>query len=322
MSAAIPLPARSFVGRRAPSRVLRHSLDSGCEAARPERSVRAAAAASGAGMPESSQPDLLQAVHERSRRRWPAVEWPLDSYATHVGDERPPHLEDLYLGGAGGHRVEGAWAAIAAELSESLAARLRRQPCGASTPEDLVSDSIATLMADDPSSELRMDGRPPAKLIRYRGRTSLVNYFLVVAKRLAIGSHRKTRREQEVPEAFEAADGRSTGAFDGEDREQAARLFEGVRSAYDSLSSRQRFLLAMIYGRGMGKSDAGRLAGLPPWGVTRELDRVHDSMQASLKSLLPDDWAPLSREAWAAAWQSCWSDGAESPQSPAEEAPR
>lgn len=273
-------------------------------------------------MPHSPSPDSLQGVHARSLRRWPKVEWPWESYATHVGDERPPHLEDLYLGGAGGHRVDGAWAAIAAELSEPLTVRLRRQPCGASTPEDLVSDSIATLMADDLTSDLRVEGRPPSKLIRYRGRTSLVNYFLVVAKRLAIGSHRRTRREQAPTEGFDPPDAAVAFASDGEDRELASQLFEGVRHAYASLSSRQRFLLAMIHGRGMGKSDAGRLVGLPPWGVTRELDRVHDAMQASLQHLLPDDWSRLSREAWAEAWRACWSETMESPHPSPEESPR
>lgn len=258
-------------------------------------------------MPDLPNEDPLKPSHERAQRRWPTIRWGWDAFAAHTGDERPPHLEDLYLGGAAGHRVDGAWAAISTELSEPLASRLRRQACGTSTPEDLVSESIATMMADDPTSSIQVAGRPPSKLIRYRGRTTLVNYFLVVAKRLAISSHRKGRLEQGEPIGFDppAAEPPPDG---GESREQAEQLFAGVRRAYASLSARQRFLLAMIYGRGLGKSEAGRLVGLPPWGVTRELDRVHDAMRAALAALLPDSWAPLPQEAWAAAWKSCWNE--------------
>jgi DNA-directed RNA polymerase specialized sigma24 family protein len=259
-------------------------------------------------MPEAVEASDLQEVHGRAQRRWPIVGWPLEAYAAHVGEERPPHLEDLYLGGAGGHRVEGSWAAISQELREPLAARLRKQPCGDSSPEDLVSESIATLMAEDPTSELQVEGRRPAKLIRYRGRTTLVNYFLVVAKRLAIGGHRKTRREQREPEQFDPAASTDAPSEDLDRREGAERLFAAVQGAYAALTARQRFLLAMIYGRGLGKSEAGALVSLPPWGVSRELERIHDGMRVALEGVLPEGWTMPSREAWIAAWRRCWSD--------------
>lgn len=255
--------------------------------------------------PEGSMSTLREA-HAAASERWSSVSWSFDCYAAHVGEERPPHLTDLYLGGAGGWRREGAWAAIHDEISGPLELRLRRQPCGVHSPEDLVSESIATLMVDDPEAS-PVGAVHPSKLVRYRGRTSLVNYFLVVAKRIAIGSHRRRREHAVDMEAVDPADRRS----DSTDPERGAhldRLAEAIRQAYTALSARQRFLLAMIHGQGIPKALAGELVGLPPWGVSRELEKIHDHMRCALERSMPEDWDHPSREAWASAWQRCFAE--------------
>jgi RNA polymerase sigma factor (sigma-70 family) len=259
--------------------------------------------------PEGSMSTLREA-HAAACERWPSVSWSFDRYAAHVGDDRPPHLTDLYLGGAGGWRRDGAWAAIHEEISGPLELRLRRQPCGTHSPEDLVSESIAALMVDDPEAS-PVEAVHPAKLVRYRGRTSLVNYFLVVAKRIAIGSHRRRREHAADMEAIDPVDRRSDST-DPERGVQFDRLAEAIRHAYDALSARQRFLLAMIHGQGMPKAQAGELVGLPPWGVSRELEKIHDHMRFALERSMPEDWDHPSREAWASAWQRCFAEAGSS----------
>ncbi len=153
-----------------------------------------------------------------------------------------------------------------------------------------MSESITALMVDDPDAESD-DKVRPAKMVRYRGRTSLVNYFLVVAKRIAIGSHRRRREQAADMEVLDPAD-RHAGPGDPDRERQFDRLADAIREAYRSLTARQRFLLAMIHGQGMPKAEAGELVGLPPWGVSRELDRIHDRMRGSPSRA----WRPIRGE--------------------------
>lgn len=250
----------------------------------------------------------LRIVHQRVCVRWRRIDWTFDAFRMHVGEERPPHLEDLYLGGAAGHRRPGAWESLHDEVSVPVTLRLRRQPCGTFTPEDLVSESIAVLMEDDDRTSPGADGTLRSKIVRYRGRTSLVNYFLVVAKRIAIGSHRRRREHPAEVEVLDPADRGGTSPDQASTPEDLDRMQGAIRAAYRALTARQRFLLAMIHGQGMPKAQAGELVGLPPWGVSRELDRIHDSVGQALISVLPDGWDPPSREAWEVAWRRCWSE--------------
>lgn len=251
-------------------------------------------------------PSPLKAAHASASARWAEVRWSFEGYAAHVGEDRPPHLEDLFLGGAGGWRRDGAWDAIHREVSGPLELRLRRQACGTFAPEDLVGESIAALLADDPGAT-PVDAVHPSKLVRYRGRTSLINYFLVVAKRIAIGSHRRRRELPADLEALDPPDRRGCGIGE-EDLPQLDRLTDAIREAYGSLTARQRFLLAMIHGQGVPKAQAGELVGLPPWGVSRELDRIHDRMRFALEKAMPAEWNALSTEAWASAWRRCFGE--------------
>lgn len=257
---------------------------------------------------QNPEPSILplRAVHSAASARWPGVAWDFESFSAHVGDDRPPHLEDLFLGGAGGWRCDGAWDAIHREVSGPLELRLRRQACGTHTPEDLVGESITVLMADDPHADSDCEKRP-SKLVRYRGRTSLVNYFLVVAKRIAIGSYRRCREHAADLAAMDPPD-RASSSSDPEQHRQFDRLTVAIREAYASLTERQRFLLAMIHGQDMPKAQAGELVGLPPWGVSRELDRIHDRMRGALEESAPEEWGQPAREVWESAWRQCFGD--------------
>lgn len=278
------------------------------------RPARGLADSTAAGRREPAMHDpegfmsTLREAHAAASERWPSVPWSFERYAAHVGEDRPPHLTDLFLGGAGGWRREGAWAAIHEEISGPLELRLRRQPCGTHSPEDLVSESIAALMVDDPEAA-PVGAVHPSKLVRYRGRTSLVNYFLVVAKRIAIGSHRRRREHAADMESLDPVD-RRADSTDPERGVQFDRLAEAIRQAYEALSARQRFLLAMIHGQDMPKAQAGELVGLPPWGVSRELEKIHDRMRFALEGVVPDEWGLSAREVWEGAWRKCFGDEA------------
>ncbi|MBM4361319.1 MAG: sigma-70 family RNA polymerase sigma factor [Deltaproteobacteria bacterium] len=256
----------------------------------------------------------LRGVHERVRIRWSRIDWGFEEFRRHVGDERPPHLEDLYLGGAAGHRRSGSWECVHEEVATSLEVRLRRQPCGTFAPEDLVSESITVLMEDDDRADAAAEGRRPAKIVRYRGRTSLLNYFLVVAKRIAIGSHRRRREHAAEIETFDPPDRGGIRPEVDPTADDLDRLHASIRRAYLGLTARQRFLLAMIHGQGMPKAQAGELVGLPPWGVSRELDKIHDRMREALTSVMPTGWTGPSREVWESAWRRCWSEQLETEQ--------
>lgn len=327
--------------------------------------------------------DDANALYDTAHARWPALGWPREAYHQHLNGEHPAHPADLYLGGAAGHRLDPAWAAIETDLAPGVQKILRGLATADYDLEDLWGEVREKLMSDDnrhagvirgtvvpsgtgvppvdqspagggseelsdsgitapppseptPTPDLP-DGRRPARIVRYRGKVSLTNYLVLIARNKARDRKRQLVRQGHTGSLDAAAgsdaDGRaglSTATTHADDRapdpgvhagirEQAAHLVERLRDARKTLSVHQRVLLRLVYGQGMQQKDAGTLLGKfdpknpdgwSPFKTSRALTDAKTKLREALGdalNLTEADAAPDLNAAWEQAWQAVWS---------------
>lgn len=260
----------------------------------------------------------------RVSSRWPTIAWPVSAFLAHLADDpsAPPHLEDLYLAGAAGHRVDAAWTVIETDFGPDTRRVLQRQPRADATAEDLWGDTIARLIDDDADRPPLDDGRQPAKITRYRGRIKLLNYLVLVARRIAIQRQRKHKPQLTLsgsqntdlsgndPDAPPANSLPNPGAEDpakaAANHESASRLRETLARALDELTDEQRFLLSSIYRHGIAQKQAGAMLGWSPFKANRQVKAAINTLRDSLADLDDLDWTPQLRAAWEGCWAEAW----------------
>jgi RNA polymerase sigma factor (sigma-70 family) len=252
--------------------------------------------------------DQVRKLWNVAQAAWPAVSWPLEQFQIHLGEHPPRHVEDLYVGGAAGHRMADAWAAIDESYRDMVIRRLQRSARADLEAEDLWSESLARMMRDDPESGNNPSGEPLMHIVRYRGITRLPWHFLAAARTIAIDRHRRReRRPQEVnSEAIvQVSRGDDPAAIAGQ-QELANMLAQAVIQAFNGLKVEHQFLLAAIYRDGMPKADAGKVAGLSPWQTSRELRKAEEELRLHVQHAIPGQWSPETRTAWDEGWRQCW----------------
>jgi len=288
--------------------------------------------------------DDANALYDTATTRWPAVGWGREAWEGHLNGEHPAHPADLYLGGAAGHRLDPAWAAIETDLAPGVQKILRGLATADYDLEDLWGEVRAKLMAEDrvgpedapapddgpePLPDLP-DGRRPARIVRYRGKVSMTNYLVLIARNKARDRKRQLVRQGHTGSLDAAAgsdsDGPSTATTHADDRapdpgeqagarEQAAQLVERLREARQTLSVHQRVLLRLVYGQGMQQKDAGVLLGKfdpdnpdgwSPFKTSRALTDAKTKLREALADALDDADAPQLADAWEQAWQATW----------------
>lgn len=243
--------------------------------------------------------------YHAARARWRDIEWPFDRFRNHLGGEHPAHPEDLFLGGAAGERVDEAWRELHENWRAPVVRRLESSPRGGMGSEDLWSEAVAKLIGDCEAASPLPDGRCPARIIRYRGRSALGTFIFVTAMRLGTDAHRRRRRHpatvslDSVGEGEVSAVPESREEVEPEVIEREARRFT---EAILSMSGTRRALLALVHGRGMRKGTAGRLLGLPAYQVTRELQRAVMEIRDRLELAAGEPWSRARIDAWLRAW--------------------
>jgi DNA-directed RNA polymerase specialized sigma24 family protein len=254
-------------------------------------------------------------LYSQAVQQWPTVQWPQAAFGQHLGDDAPAYPSDLYLAGAAGHRVDAAWVAIESELGSRVKRVLRWQPTAGAAVEDLWGDTILRTIADDPSRPPLPDGRQPAHIIRYRGLVALVNYLILIAKRVAI-QHNRARRPA-VPLASAESHGESaridlpdprTPPPDAwmNEREVAAAMQRGLSHVYASLSPEQQLLVALVCRDRMKQKDAGALLGWSEFKTSRKLSDALERLRKGMIDLSGVQWTPSLAAAWAGCLAQCW----------------
>ena len=245
--------------------------------------------------------------YRTARMRWRGVDWPFARYRRHLGDDRPSHPEDLYLGGAAGERVSSAWTGLYDECRSPVIDRLHASPRGGMSSDDLWAEAVVRLMSDSKECGLLPDGRRPARIIRFRGRSSLRTYLYVTALRVGLDAHRR-RQGRPATEGLDAMPSepdrrREVGGLERDPSpsslDDEARRFTEVLL---SLSSRKRALLALVHGRGMPKSRAGSMLGCAPYTVSRELKLAIGELRERLQISQDEAWPRIRIDAWLRAW--------------------
>ena len=226
------------------------------------------------------------------RLRWPSLLWSRSEYESHIvlcssnSDKmEPTQLEDLYLGGSAGYRIDEAWSLIHTELSDKVATIMDRRANAALGGEELWSRTVERLIEDASEREKLSDGRFPAKIIRYRGLVKLMNYLITVASRIAISENRRSKSvslsDLHVESSQFASDQKSPSQ-DICESDQAKRAISAIMLAHQNLTEEQQFLIMMVYRKGMTQKDAGKLLGISEFKASRLLKKAIANLQRAV----------------------------------------
>jgi DNA-directed RNA polymerase specialized sigma24 family protein len=246
--------------------------------------------------------------------RWPKVKWDRAEYAKHLADDEPPYPIDLFLSGAAGCRIDSAWVAIHEDFGPRARAVLQRQPTADLSPDELWSETVGKLIAADEDAAHLPDGRRPARIMRFRGLVPLLNYFILIAKRLGIQRNRQKRpimslaNDDEGQSPRDLVDDSRTPAEQAESAEQGEKLGVAVAKAFANLSADQQFLITMVYRNGMKQKEAGAILGWSEFKTCRSLSAAMQSLRDVVSEAAGDDWNSGLAGAWEQAWQKCWNN--------------
>ena len=221
------------------------------------------------------------------------IAWPKEMFYKHVqfacshaDDRETTFLEDLYLGGSAGHRVDQAWTVIHNDIAPDVKKIMSRRASGNLTAEELWSRTLERLIDEDIDLVPLQDGRYPAKIIRYRGLVKLVNYCVTVANRLAIQNYRKC----DANISLSAVDGEQFLASKSQTPEQELVVSEDSKiivdtivTAYKILSREQRFLIMMVYRQGIKQKQAAKMLGWSESRTTRQLSKAINIMRKAIE---------------------------------------
>jgi DNA-directed RNA polymerase specialized sigma24 family protein len=256
----------------------------------------------------------LDRYFAEATKRYPAVRWAREAFARHVGTEPCRHPADLYLGGAAGHRVDAAWETIESQLGPETRRVLGRHALADFSPDELWSDTIGKLIDGADGYSPLPDGRSPAYIIRYRGRVPLLNFLILVARRLAIQRKRRIRptmslvRDDEDESTHDLPSGDASPDEAAGDAELARRLEDRLAAAWAQLSPEQQFLLAMTGSGKMQQKEAGDMLGWSPFKANRAVKDAREVLQASLSEFSDTDWTPALRSAWEGFCTNLWKE--------------
>ena len=246
------------------------------------------------------------------------ITWPKERFHKHVlfacsqtDGKKAVFLEDLYLGGSAGYRVDPAWVAIHDDIAPDVKEIMSRRPSGNLSSEELWSKTLERLIDEDKELAPLQDGRYPARIVRYRGLVKLVNYCVTVASRLAIQSHRKRRADV----SLSAVDSERFVASRTETPQKAVELAESrqiivdtIATAYKSLSPEQRFLITMVYRQGLKQKQATQMLGWSEYKTTRQLSKAMSVMRRTLEKKGYLEFADQISEAFSSIWGEHCSD--------------
>ena len=179
-------------------------------------------------------------------------------------------------------------------------------PTGNNSVEDIWAEKLADLLEEEPEWP-RLEGNlRPAKIVRYRGLTSLLSFLFTSVRRKAIDLNR-SNRVHETLGPLDRSDSSSRSPDDiAQRKETLARFCQTFLQAFRELTTEQRFLILMVYRTGMKKKAAGALLNWPDYKVTRELALARTEL---LNRLVDHELIERSSgfvHLWESAWQGLW----------------
>lgn len=253
----------------------------------------------------------IEQWHAEAHERWPHIAWPLARFLTHVGESTPAHPHDLYIGGAAGWRVTPAWIELNASFAPKVRSVFRRLPTADMDEDELWSEVVAKLMEDHPEQEPDTDsGVRPCRLVSYRGDAALVNFLILVGRRIAISKARSTKPEVggQAFEAAEASIGTNGTPRPGtirEDREMFDAALATLRGALEGVPSEARAVFLLAKGHGVKQSTIAKRLGWSEAKVSRKITLATERLAEAISSDRKLDGFVPSAEAWEQIWRLC-----------------
>lgn len=257
----------------------------------------------------------IEKAYRNAVARWAKVVWPVGRFGEHVESIRscnvePVYMEDLYLAGAAGWRIDSAWEVIDAEFSGRLKRCVSSLPLADMTADDVWSEMLTKIIDEDNEREALPDGRQPAKIIRYQGLVKLLNYFIVIAKRIAIQRNRKKKPDSffSMLDGLEKATPSNTESPDKMlvTKDTLEIVFNRLAEAYESLTTEQRFLIMMVYRKGMLQKQAGKLLGWSESKTARQIKKGIELIKSRLADTDGFNFSQNAEKAFSALWQRAW----------------
>ena len=252
-------------------------------------------------------------IYNQAKKTYPNVNWGPQDFANHLNGEVPKFPADLFLGGAAGCREETAWNEIHITIAPRVRKILNNQPRADYSTDELWAELVGTLTDNDGKRRPLANGSIPAKIINYRGKIPLLNYMVIVGKRIAIQRNRNLKRttlislDRDPNDAMGIADSRTPSPdADAEEREMAGRLLKTMQAAYSQLNTEQKFLLEMVFSQDMMRKDAGQLLGWSESKTSRSISDALDKLQKAMKTLSDTRWGPILKESWSDFMKQNW----------------
>ena len=217
------------------------------------------------------------------------------------------------------YELDDLWGDTILKLMDNHSPSLRSST-GSSTGSSTASPS-GNVSKNNFEGDLLPDGRQPARIIRYRGKVKLLHYLILIAKRLAIGRQRKSKpslllslvgNDSSNPEKSGHSENQIEDALSTtpdaqvQQNETTQNIIKALASAWEDLSAQQRFMIRMVYDRGMKQRDAGELLGVSPFKANRLIKKAMATLQTSLAQAVNEPWSPALIAAWAGVWTDHW----------------
>lgn len=236
----------------------------------------------------------MQSLSEQTAAAWSGIGWSPQAFAEHLsrvrGDQSCLHPEDLYLAGAAGYRYERAWEAVHHSIRKEVVSRLSSYKTTTHDPEDLWSAAVLRCSADDNEWEpinterIRLQGRKPAKIIRYSGGSSLQWYFLVICRRVYYSLRRSPSEQIGRLNAGDdlASREQTRGGISPEVIAEAGQL---LQQAMAQLTPEHRALISMVCLQGLTRTEAASVLNWKgPYSATRAFEKIAAKLNEALEA--------------------------------------
>ncbi len=222
------------------------------------------------------------------------VPWPKQEYmkhALHIAPDGCPHPEDVYIAGAAGLRIDSVWIYIDRDLRPRAERILHRYTTTGHEPEDLWSTAVVKLseITNNYAPKLHVSQSTsikPAKIILYAGRTSLLSYFITVAKRFAADQQKKKNPTYLSPESVSLTNAAASDHHQVMEAAVVKRMCKTIHKIVKSWSGEEKFLFQMVHLEGRSQKEATKILG---WKVESRACRCLKRLCAQLSKTLKDE---------------------------------
>lgn len=242
----------------------------------------------------STHPHISEALRSE-------VGWDADAFEQHRREEETRYLDDLYLAGAAGNRLDAAWSYIEIAVGPRTIGAVRKRPTANIDPEDLWSEARSKLYEDDPRGNALEDGRQPAKIIRYRARIPLWSYAATIATRIAISKARRPV-EHAYTDGTDLMDSQSSDMSHSERADLQSSFTKGV----EQLTEDQRLTLSLVFGASMPQNRVAAMMGWSESKVSRQISAAVETIHSEIQPLLSTDVFTLANQILPEVWRRCW----------------